>query len=498
MERPDPLVPWDLSGPQVPQAPRAGQLLRLFPDNTFPRITGTEVSLLPDFSGTINIGDIANATLSGLSIPVAAGTRFLMVFSTTASGILLVIPAAGAALPKTLYSQGLNPNDSPPISIVGGLSNESLSKLGGNRLKTLSLCMIVKNEETQLENCLSSVCDIVDEIIVTDTGSTDATKEIAHRFTDHVFDFAWVDDFSKARNFSFSQASMDYILWLDADDILLEGDRRRLKALKETLDSSVDAVMMKYDTAFDSAGNATFSYYRERVVKRERCFVWKEPVHEYLEVYGEIIYSDVRVTHHKVKRSSPGRNLAIYEKILASGGSLSARGTYYYARELKEGGKTEEAIRFFNRFLDEGKGWFEDNIAACGELAACYGVQGDRTAQFRALTRSFIYDTPRAENCCALGYAWKETGDFKRASFWFHLAATLEKPKESWGFIQEDCWGYIPCIELAVCYDRMGLPKVAEQYNERAANFKPDDPAVKFNQNYFRLRREQESQNSEM
>ena len=68
--------------------------------------------------------------------------------------------------------------------------------------------MIVKNEEAQLENCLSSVKNIVDEIIVTDTGSSDSTKEIAHRFTDKVFDFAWVDDFSEARNFSFSQASM--------------------------------------------------------------------------------------------------------------------------------------------------------------------------------------------------------------------------------------------------------------------------------------------------
>jgi len=352
-------------------------------------------------------------------------------------------------------------------------------------LKTISLCMIVKNEEAQLENCLSSVKNIVDEIIVTDTGSSDSTKEIAHRFTDKVFDFAWVDDFSKARNFSFSHASMDYILWMDADDILLENDQEKLLKLKESLDDTVDAVMMKYNTGFDLAGNVTFSFYRERLVKRERKFIWKEPVHEYLEVCGNIIQSDVGITHRKIKRTSPKRNLAIYEKILADGEHLSPRGTYYFARELKDSLKFDEAICFFNRFLSSGQGWIEDNVAACMELATCYATKNLRKDQLLALTQSFIYDTPRAEACCALGYVWKEAGDFKRAAFWFRLATTLEKPENCWGFHHEDCWGYIPNIELAVCFDRLGNPQVAKHYNELASEYKPDDPAVKFNHNYF-------------
>ena len=75
---------------------------------------------------------------------------------------------------------------------------------------TISLCMIVKNEEKVLARCLDSVADLVDEIIIVDTGSSDATKEIASRYTDQVYDFAWQDDFAAARNFSFSKASMDY------------------------------------------------------------------------------------------------------------------------------------------------------------------------------------------------------------------------------------------------------------------------------------------------
>ena len=134
---------------------------------------------------------------------------------------------------------------------------------------TISLCMIVKNEEANLSKCLSSIKDIVDEIVVVDTGSNDATKEIARRFTDKVLDFDWVDDFSKARNYAFEQATKDYILWLDADDVLLEPDQIKMARLKETLGPSIDGVMMKYNTGFDKNGNVTFSYYRERLVRRE-------------------------------------------------------------------------------------------------------------------------------------------------------------------------------------------------------------------------------------
>ena len=68
---------------------------------------------------------------------------------------------------------------------------------------TLSVCMIVKNEEAVLGRCLDCVRQFADEIIIVDTGSTDTTKEIANKYTDKVFDFEWCDDFSKARNFSF-------------------------------------------------------------------------------------------------------------------------------------------------------------------------------------------------------------------------------------------------------------------------------------------------------
>ena len=96
-------------------------------------------------------------------------------------------------------------------------------------MKEISLCMIVKDEEDVIARCLDSVKDLVDEIIIVDTGSTDRTKEIVSKYTDKIYDFEWVNDFSKARNFSFSKATKDYILWLDADDIILETELKKLK-----------------------------------------------------------------------------------------------------------------------------------------------------------------------------------------------------------------------------------------------------------------------------
>lgn len=97
----------------------------------------------------------------------------------------------------------------------------------------ISLCMIVRNEEKFLEQCLNSVKELVDEIIIVDTGSTDRTKEIAARFTDKVFDFKWADDFSAARNESLKWAKGDWILVLDADEVIAKEDLTKIRKLVE-------------------------------------------------------------------------------------------------------------------------------------------------------------------------------------------------------------------------------------------------------------------------
>lgn len=350
---------------------------------------------------------------------------------------------------------------------------------------TISLCMIVKNEETTLERCLSSVAEVVDEIIIVDTGSDDRTKEIAAKFTGKVYDFEWIDDFSAARDFSHKHAAMDYILWLDADDIILPADAAKLKKLKQNLPPEYATVMMKYNTGFDNKGNVTFSYYRERLSKRSGGFKWREPVHEYLDVAGKRLTSDICVTHAKSHDNAGGRNMRIYENLIAKGKDLSPRGMYYYARELKDHERYADAIRWFNLFLDSGHGWVEDNISACGGLARCYQAQNMQNEALAALLRSFTYDTPRAETCCQLGYFYKDRNQYKHAAFWFELALTLDDADNLWGFKNDDCRGYIPCIELAVCYDKLGNLEKAMHFNDMAYEHKPDSPAVLYNKKYF-------------
>ncbi|GAW29559.1 MULTISPECIES: glycosyltransferase family 2 protein [unclassified Carboxydocella] len=93
----------------------------------------------------------------------------------------------------------------------------------------LSLCMIVKNEENCLARCLTSVQELVDEIIIVDTGSTDRTLEIAASFSARLFSCPWTHDFSQARNFALEQARGDWILVLDADEVLIHQGREQLQ-----------------------------------------------------------------------------------------------------------------------------------------------------------------------------------------------------------------------------------------------------------------------------
>lgn len=95
-------------------------------------------------------------------------------------------------------------------------------------MNKISLCMIVKNEEYNLKGTLKSVSAFVDEIIIVDTGSTDRTKDIARSFTEKVYDFKWINDFSAARNFSLEKAENDWVLILDGDETIIEFDRNSL------------------------------------------------------------------------------------------------------------------------------------------------------------------------------------------------------------------------------------------------------------------------------
>ena len=352
-------------------------------------------------------------------------------------------------------------------------------------MQTVSLCMIVKNEEKTLPRCLESVKGVFDEIVIADTGSTDGTVKAAEKYTDKVCFFKWCNDFSAARNFAFSKASCDYIMWLDADDVILPGDREKLLALKDSLTGREDVVMMPYHTALDKNGMPAYSFYRERIMRRACGFKWRGRVHEAVEYGGRVIYGGAAVTHMSAKKEYGTRNLDIYLLQKRLGEPFSPRDLFYFGRELYYNSRFDEACAVLSEFLDDGRGWIENNIEACRVLAACLKAKGNENGAVLSLFRSFLYDAPRAEVCCDIGFILLEKGQYENAAFWYRAALNAPSREKSGAFVQRDMHGFVPAIQLAVCLDRLGKYAEAARFNELAGSYKPDSPEYLANRRYF-------------
>lgn len=352
-------------------------------------------------------------------------------------------------------------------------------------MATISLCMIVKNEEEVLGRCLNSAQGLWDELIIVDTGSTDRTRDIAAQFTQHVYDFQWIDHFAAARNFAFSKGTCDYLMWLDADDVILPEDHTALLQLKQTLGPEVDTVMLKYNIAFDEQGKPTFSYYRERIMRRCTQATWEGVVHEVITPFGKIMHSPIAVSHRRKEKTDNNRNLRLFENLLERGVELSPREQFYYARELFYHARYDDAVQGFTQFLDEGRGWVENRIEACRMMAQCYVALGQARQAHLALLRSFEYDSPRAEVCCELGYGHFIREEYEPAIQWYKTALQCPRNDTSGAFVQEECYGYVPHLQLCLCYDRLGRHSIAAAHNEQAGKLRPQSPAYLHNKQYF-------------
>ena len=355
----------------------------------------------------------------------------------------------------------------------------------GEETIRITLCMIVKNEEASLARCLDSVNGIADEIVIVDTGSTDRTRQIAAKYTERIVDFEWIDDFAAARNFAFDQATTEYILWLDADDVFEPNDQAKFIELKRSLDPAVDSVTMDYNLSFTPDGKVAYSLRRNRLVRRDRNYRWIGAVHEYLEVSGNLLHSDIAVTHKKDKEYTD-RNLRIYRRREEAGEHFSPRDLYYFGNELKDHGQHEDAITYYGKFLNTGLGWVEDQIAACQKIADCEAALGRSEQEVSALLRSFAYDLPRAEICCRLGGYFADRGDYRKALFWYEQATLAVRPADPMVVLNEAAWTWMPHLQLCVCYDRMGNRVKAKEHNDIALAYHPTHPSMLYNDQYFK------------
>jgi tetratricopeptide (TPR) repeat protein len=202
------------------------------------------------------------------------------------------------------------------------------------------------------------------------------------------------------------------------------------------------------------------------------------------------MYTDIEIHHRKPPRavSASTRNIDIYTAIEVSGKEFTPRQQYYFARELKDHAQWAKAAYYFEKFLDGGRGWVEDNIGSCYNLSLCYNQLGDFHKVLPVLLRSFHFDAPRAEICSEIGYYFKRLKNYPASLKWFDLATKVGKPHSA-GFILWDYYGYIPNIECCVCCSEMGDFKTAHAYNERAAEYKLT-PAIEQNRNFLKTKME--------
>ena len=352
-------------------------------------------------------------------------------------------------------------------------------------MKKLSLCMIVKDEEKNLDNALKNSKIYADEIIIVDTGSKDRTKEIAFKYTDKVFDFEWVNDFSKARNFAFDKANYEYLMWLDGDDFLLDDSVNNILKWKES-EEDVDVLMCPYVSSYIDDFTPTFQYLRERIVKNLPSLRFHDRVHEVIIPSGKVINCDnIKIYHNRTNKKYTPRNLMIYRQMLKEGEEFSPRSQFYYARELYFNNFIDEAIHEFSRFIFDSGGWKENNIEACLNLGKCYQIKKKYENALTALFGSFVYDNPRGEILCEIGNTYCCQEKYDKAIYWYKLALQSQSNVSSGAFVNVDCYTFIPALQLCVCYDKLGDKVNALTYHELSKAFKPNDKAVLHNQVYF-------------
>lgn len=328
---------------------------------------------------------------------------------------------------------------------------------------TISLCMIVKNEEKILARCLDSVAMLADEIIIVDTGSTDATKEIAGRYTEHVYDFQWIDDFSAARNFAFSKASMEYIYSADADEVLSAENREKFRLLKETLLPEIEIVQMKYANQLQFGTVYNFDEeYRPKLFKRKRDFVWEAPIHETVRLTPVIYDSDIVITHLP-EESHAKRDLENFHRHCIDGYRLPKRLHGLYARELMLTGDEEDFAQAADTFLKsaaDNERDSEEMAQACCIVAKAARLAGD-TVTFFKYTSKVIAEEANSEICCEMGHFYEENEDWEEAAIWYYNAVYETSP-----ILNLQAGGRESLEGLIRCYEQLGCPEQVQVYRE--------------------------------
>lgn len=221
----------------------------------------------------------------------------------------------------------------------------------------ISLCMITKDEENYIANCLDSIKDFVDEIIIVDTGSSDNTCPIVESYNTKLFYYTWEDDFSKARNFGIEKASEDWIIYLDADEII--EDACNLKEIINYSDiEDIDAYLFQIINYSDNKITEIETSTSARLFRNKKEYRFTGRIHEQLPLDVEkTAMCDLIIKHYgytplaNAKKNKSARNLLILKKTLEEN-PLDGFVYFNLGNEYMRLNQIEEALKHYKKSLE--------------------------------------------------------------------------------------------------------------------------------------------------
>ena len=297
-------------------------------------------------------------------------------------------------------------------------------------MKTLAACLVIKNESKVIDYCLSQVRPFVNQIIVVDTGSTDNTIELVQNwaerfgFEDYIsiisvggkFHDADGDfHFGDAKTFAMHQASTDYVLWMDANDVLVDPVAARNEFDRLVNDGN------EYYITMPTSLSPRFSYNRKRIVPRENAYVHGR-VHEYIAVDPKLLHGHIQSQFNN-QRNSPNleRNIKLLTKDWNE--EKTPRTAFYIANTYREMKDDTNALKWFTirAYTPEWKGIFHEEhykaLECVAELSLpLYKDKKISKGDFFDICEDMInLDKTRPEGYFYMGELYLHTQQYKKA-----------------------------------------------------------------------------------
>lgn len=325
------------------------------------------------------------------------------------------------------------------------------------QISRLSVCLIVKDEEPVIRRCLSAVSRIADELIVVDTGSADRTAEIAKEYTPYVYLHLWQNSFAEARNYSYSKATGDYIMWMDADDVVSEENIARFNTLKaEGTDADVIFTLYK---EYSESGLTNYIL-RDRIVKRSVFRKWLYDVHEAIPTQPEWKRSyrpDLEIIHKKEHVNDPERNMGIFARLLEARKPLEPFEKANLVKEYSLHEKAEEALSLFRELRASDAGYeyalvfLVQALLRAERWEDCLGVIGEAEGHF----------LPTAQMIFSKGRCMEALGDEQRAEELYRGAMAVTENSLPLSIRFTGYSDYYPYLRLAAMAKNSGDLKKA-------------------------------------